>query len=211
MDYDQFIEDMLIKAEDAKLQGDFEKAVEILQKIIIDEPNCVEAYEEVGDCYLSLRKKDKAEKALKQAIKINPKSANAHYLLGFLMSVDQRWSASVKELALADELSPNHPEILRCLGWSVYNQNRKSQQGVALLERSKALSPEDPNVLCDLGVCYLNADQYRDAQELFAKVIKIAPNSEQAHECRNFLKIVQAKLLEGKKENISKKDEQKGK
>ena len=62
MDYDQFIEDMLIKAEELKLQGDFEKAVEILQKIIMDEPDCVEAYEEVGDCYLSLRKKDKAEK-----------------------------------------------------------------------------------------------------------------------------------------------------
>ncbi len=203
MDYDQFIEDMLVKAEEAKLQGDFEKAVDLLQKIIIDEPNCVEAYEEVGDCYLSMQKKDKAEKALKQAIKLNPKSANAHYLLGFLLSVDQRWTASVKELELADELSPNHPEILRCLGWSVYNQNRRSQQGVALLERSRALAPEDPNVLCDLGVCYLNADQYAKAQQLFQQVIKIAPNSEQAHECRNFMKIIEAKVKAEKKPSDS--------
>jgi Flp pilus assembly protein TadD len=81
---------------------------------------------------------------------------------------------------------------------------------VALLERSRALSPEDPNVLCDLGVCYLNSDEYKKAQQLFLQVIKIAPNSEQAHECQNFLKIVQAKMKEDKKKESSTKERGKG-
>lgn len=193
MNYDQFIIDMLAQAEDAKLAGEFERAIEILQKVIMHVPDCFEAFEELGDNYLSIKKFSEAEKALNEAIRISPKSANAHYLLGFMFSQQQKWMASVKALQEADLRSPNHPEILRCLGWSFHNQNRKSAQGVALLERSRNLAPEDPNVLCDLGVCYMNTAQDERAKEEFRKVLAIAPTSEQAKECKNFLKILENK------------------
>ncbi len=198
MEYDQFVIDLLAQSEDAKLSGDFQTAIKVLEKIIIHEPHCFEAFEELGDNFLSLKDFHKTEKALREAIRISPKSANAHYLLGFLFSQQQKWGASVKALQTADNQSPNHPEILRCLGWSYYNQNRKSAQGVALLERSKTLSPEDPNILCDLGVCYMNTHQHERAQQAFHKVIRIAPNSDQARECRNFLNILKHSNSSGK-------------
>ena len=192
MNYDEFIIDMLRQSEELKIQAKFEESIKILNKVITEVPECFEAYEELGDNYLSVRETAKAEKALKQAIKINPKSSNAHYLLGFLFSLDQNWDDSVKELATADELLPNHPEILRCLGWSCYNQNRKSQKGVAILERSRNLCPGDPNILCDLGVCYMNSENYQQAIPLFEEVLAVAPNSEQAKECSVFLKILKS-------------------
>lgn len=190
MKYDQFVLDLLQKAEELKIQGQNEDAIKIIEKIITEDPACFEAFEEIGDNYIALKKYNHARKALKQAIKINPKASNAHYLLGFLYSLEQQWDDSVAELAKADQLFPNHPEILRCLGWSHYNQNRQSQQGVALLERSKNLCPEDPNILCDLGVCYMNSQQFSKAIPLFEKVIALNPNSEQAAECKLFLKIL---------------------
>ncbi len=196
MKYDQFVIDMLAQSEDLKVVGDHEKSIEILNKIILHEPNCFEAFEEIGDNYISLRKLPKARKALQQAVKLNPKSANAHYLLGFLYSLEQKWEASVEELEKADELSPNHPEILRCLGWSFHNYNRRSQKGLAILERSNALAPNDPNILCDLGVCYMNMDNEKKAEEIFKKVLKINPNSNQAKECLSFLKLIQANKKE---------------
>ena len=191
MNYDQSTQELLITAENSKLQGRFEEAIITLQKIIVHEPRCSEAYEELGDNYLSLRKFKRAEKALLQSIKTNPRSANAHYLLGFLLSIEQRWTVSVEELKKADRLFPNHPEILRCLGWSFYNQNRQSARGIALLERSKSLNPKDPNILCDLGACYLNSSNFDKAEELFRQAIEINPHSEQANECRMFLKMIQ--------------------
>ncbi len=191
MKYDQFVIDMLAQSEDLKIAGEHEKSIEVLNKIVLHEPNCFEAYEEIGDNYISLRKLDKARKALKEALRLNPKSANAHYLLGFLFSLEQKWEASVEELEKADEITPNHPEILRCLGWSYHNYNRRSQQGLAILERSNNLSPNDPNILCDLGVCYMNSDNAKKAEEIFRKVLKINPNSAQAKECLAFLKIIQ--------------------
>ncbi len=196
MNYDQFVIDMLAQSEDLKIMGEHEKAVKLLNKLIVHEPNCFEAFEELGDNYISLRKLDKARKALQEAVRLSPKSANAHYLLGFLYSLEQKWEASVEELEKADQISPNHPEILRCLGWSYHNFNRRSQQGLAILERSNNLAPDDPNILCDLGVCYMNSDNAKKAEEAFRKVLKINPNSNQAKECLAFLNILKA----GKKE-----------
>ena len=190
MKYDQFVIDMLAQSEDLKIMGEHEKSVELLNKIILHEPNCFEAFEELGDNYISLRKINKARKALQEGIRVNPKSANGHYLLGFLYSLEQKWEASVEELEIADNLSPNHPEILRCLGWSYHNFNRRSQRGLAILERSNNLAPNDPNILCDLGVCHMNSNNAKKAEEIFEKVLKINPNSNQAKECLAFLKIL---------------------
>lgn len=190
MKYDDFILDLLEKAEEQKVSGDHETAIKTCQKIILEQSDCYEAFEELGDNYISLRQLSKAEKALKQSIKINPEASNAHYLLGFLFSLQEEWEKSVEQLQTADDLMPNHPEILRCMGWSYYNQNRQSQRGIAILERSKNLSPNDPNVLCDLGVCYMNSNQHLKAIPLFEQVIKLSPNSGLAEECRKFLQIL---------------------
>jgi tetratricopeptide (TPR) repeat protein len=190
MNYDESIIALLQKSEELKIQGQSDEAIKIINKIIVEEPGCFEAFEELGDNYLSIREVKKAEKALRQAINVNPKSSNAHYLLGFLYSLEQKWKESVNELSEADVIMPNHPEILRCLGWSYYNLNRRSQQGVAILERSKNLCPDDPNILCDLGVCYMNSEYFLKAIPLFKRVIELAPDSDQARECKLFLKIL---------------------
>ncbi|PID70795.1 hypothetical protein CSB37_00420 [bacterium DOLZORAL124_38_8] len=190
MKYEKFILELLETAEEQKLAGNHETAIKTCQQIVLQEPHCAEAFEEMGDNYISLRFLSKAEKALKQAIKINPQASNAHYLLGFLFSLQEEWGKSVEQLQTADELMPNHPEILRCMGWSCYNQNRQSQRGIAILERSKNLSPNDPNVLCDLGVCYMNSNQHLKAIPLFEQVIKLSPNTGLAEECQRFLNIL---------------------
>ncbi len=186
---DPFLQQTLEKAECLKLDGAFEEAIELLQQIILHDPLCVETYEELGDNYLSLRELAKSRKALEYAVKINPDSANAHYLLGFLHSLEHRWGKSVICLQRADELFPNNAEILRCLGWSLYNENRKGQ-GVSLLERSQMLKPTDPNILCDLGVCYMNNSDFMKAENAFQKVIQLHPDSDQARECSGFLKML---------------------
>ncbi len=193
MKYNTSLLSLLQKADRLKKGGDYEGAISVLQKVILEDAECIEAYEELGDNYLSLRKLDQAEKALQQALKFNDTSANAHYLLGFLYSLEQKWGLSTEELIIADEASPNNPEILRCLGWSIYNVNRATQ-GIALLERSQTLRPMDANILCDLGVCYLNNADFAKAEQIFKKVIRINPDSDQAKEAFRFLEILGRRL-----------------
>jgi Tfp pilus assembly protein PilF len=195
MDQELHISELLKQATELKQNGNSAKAINVLHSVLIDDHNCIQAYEELGDNYISLRQLEKAEKALDQAIKIDPKASNARYLRGFLYSLQEKWNRSVEELEQANDIAPNHPEILRCLGWSLYNENR-GQKGIAILERSETLRPSDPNILCDLGVCYMNNKDFTRARESFQKVIDMNPHSNQARECLNFLNMLEEKQVQ---------------
>jgi tetratricopeptide (TPR) repeat protein len=121
-------------------------------------------------------------KALNRAINLDPSSPNGHYLLGFTHSALSNWHISVDHLETADYLQPNHPEILRCLGWSVFHAgNRK--KGLILLERALTLSPDDSLVLCDLAICYLNDKDFERSIQLLREALTIDSNSEKIKEC----------------------------
>lgn len=178
---------LIEEADKKKNEGKHLEAISLCEKILASDLDCTEAYEEIGDNYLSMRMYDKAEKALKQAIKLDRKSANANYLLGFVHSCTGKWKDSVDLLEKADELYPNHPEILRCLGWSMYH-NGQRKRGVILLERSLFLAPNDPLILNDLGVCYLNEKNFDRSGQLFKKTLQIEPSNQKAKECLNAVK-----------------------
>ncbi|MFH1218761.1 MAG: tetratricopeptide repeat protein [Candidatus Peregrinibacteria bacterium] len=181
---------LIEEADKKKNEGKHLEAIRICEKILADDLGCVEAFEEIGDNYLSLRKYDNAAKALKQAIKLNKKSANANYLLGFVHSCTGAWEESVVLLETADSLYPNHPEILRCLGWSMYHYGQR-KRGVILLERSLFLAPNDPLILNDLGVCYLNEKDFQKSAGLFKKTLQVEPDNQKAKECLNAVRFFQ--------------------
>ncbi|PIR55002.1 hypothetical protein COU74_04680 [Candidatus Peregrinibacteria bacterium CG10_big_fil_rev_8_21_14_0_10_36_19] len=188
--YNSTVHPLIEEADKKKNEGKHLEAIRICEQILTSDLKCVEAYEEIGDNYLSLRQYDKAEKALEHALKVNKKSANANYLLGFVHSCTGKWNESVALLEQADHLYPNHPEILRCLGWSMYHQGQK-HRGIIILERSLFLAPNDTLILNDLGVCYLNEKNFEKAAQLFKKTLQMEPDNQKAKECLNAVRFFQ--------------------
>ncbi|PIZ75292.1 hypothetical protein COY05_04110 [Candidatus Peregrinibacteria bacterium CG_4_10_14_0_2_um_filter_38_24] len=193
---------LIEEADKMKGEGKHVEAIRICERILLDDLSCVEAYEEIGDNYLSLRKYENAEKALSHAIKVNAESANANYLLGFVYSCTGKWKESVELLEKADGLYPNHPEILRCMGWSMYHFGQ-SQRGIVLLERALFLAPNDPLILNDIGVLYLNEKNFDKAALLFKKTLQIDPENQKAKECLNAVRFFQREYDKLKKERDS--------
>lgn len=191
---------LIEEADKKKNEGKHMEAIKLCERVLTSDLKCVEAYEEIGDNYLSVRKYDKAEKALRQALKINKNSANANYLLGFVHSCTGNWKESVALLEKADEVYPNHPEILRCLGWSMYHLGQR-KRGVVLLERSLFLAPNDPLILNDLGVCHLNDKNFDRAASLFKKTLQVEPDNQKAKECLNAVRFFQREFDKLKKKN----------
>lgn len=178
---------LLVTAEELKMQNKHREAIEICQQILVLDLTVVEAFEELGDNYISLKAFTKAKKALEQALAIDKRSANANYLYGFVWSALHEWENAVKYLELANEYQPNHPEVLRCLGWAYFCSGLR-KKGLAILERALALAPQDSYVLCDLGICHLNDRSFERAMELFSKTLEVDPENIKAREC---LKIAQ--------------------
>lgn len=186
----QNIQLLIEEADKKKMQGQHLDAIKICEKVLSGDLDCVEAYEEIGDNYLSLRQYEKAKKALVRAITLEPRSANANYLLGFVHSALAVWKRSIEFLERADEIQPNHPEILRCLGWSIFHDGQR-KRGIIVLERALNLGKDDPLILSDLGICHLNDKNFERSAYLFKKLLEIEPNNEKAKECLNAVRFFQ--------------------
>lgn len=187
---DDFTETLISEADQLKVDGRHQDAIKVCEKILMNNLDCVEAYEEIGDNFLSLKEYAKAEKALLRAIALDSSSANANYLLGFTYSSMGEWDRSIEYLESADCTQSNHPEILRCLGWSYFHYGQK-KKGVIVLERALNLAWDDCLILCDLGVCYLNEKNFERAIALFQKVLQLEPQNEKAKECLKACKFFQ--------------------
>ncbi|MDZ4216959.1 MAG: hypothetical protein U1C97_01405, partial [Candidatus Gracilibacteria bacterium] len=74
---------LLVQAEELKMLNKHREAIEVCQSILLQDLNVLEAYEEIGDNYISLKAYTKAQKALEKALKVDRRSANANYLYGF--------------------------------------------------------------------------------------------------------------------------------
>ena len=172
----------LEKIESLKLNGEHEKSIKEAQKLLCDDPNCIAALEEIADNYVSLDQFDRAEKAANHALKLDKDSYTGYYILGFLTSHQQEWPRAIKNLTKANELHPNNPEILRCLGWATFNVNKRSQ-GIVILERALNLDSESSLTLCDLGICYLQTKSFDKAVELLKKASDIDPDNKRIQEC----------------------------
>lgn len=178
----EFTETLIAEADRLKLEGRHEDAIRLCEKMLLSDLECVEAYEEIGDNYLSLKEYERAERALKRAVSLDQQSANANYLLGFTYSALGDWQRSVEFLETADKVQSNHPEILRCLGWSLFHYGQK-KKGIIVLERALTLAWDDCLILCDLGVCYLNDKNFDRSIDLFQRVLGLEPQNEKAREC----------------------------
>ncbi len=172
----------LVRAEELKMRSQHREAIELCHQILLMDLSVVEAYEEIGDNYISLRAYSKAKKALEKALEINRRSANANYLYGFVFSALHDWEQAIKYLELANDYQANHPEVLRCLGWAFFCSGLR-KKGLAILERALVLAPQDSYVLCDLGICHLNDRSFGRAMDLFGRTLQVDPENVKAKEC----------------------------
>lgn len=172
----------LEKAEQLKLVGKHEEAIAILEQLVLEDPSNVSALEEIADNELSLERYDRAETAALQSIALDPSSYTGHYILGFLRSHESKWDEAYLSLKEANKLKANNPEILRCLGWVLFQLGQKPQ-GIVTLERALNLDSDNTLTLCDLGVAYLELQNFSKARALFLRALDLDPGSPRAREC----------------------------
>lgn len=138
--------------------------------------------EEVADNELSLGRHERALRAAKEVLALDPQSCNAHYIIGFIASHQERWLDSITSLSSANHIEPNEPEILRCLGWSLFSSG-DMVEGLVTLERALNLESDNPLTLCDLGVVHLRLKNYPKALALLERAQELDPENERVIEC----------------------------
>lgn len=172
----------LEEAEQLKLMGRHHEALAILEQLLIEDPENISALEEIADNELSLEHYDRAQTAAERAITLDKESYTGQYIIGFLHSIAQEWDEGIMHLKKANIIRPNNAEILRCLGWGLFNSGQRAQ-GIVTLERALNLDDENPLTLCDLGVCYLQTRNIIKAKSLFDRALELDPDCPKTIEC----------------------------
>lgn len=173
-------------AEQCKMDGQYAQALPILETLLADDPDDVVVLEEIADNELSLEHFERSERAAQRAVAIDASSYTGHYILGFIASHRAQWKASIDELKIANTLKPNNPEILRCLGWSLFSGG-EHVPGMVTLERALNLDSGNTLTLCDLGITYVQMQNFSKARALFERALQIDPGNERTLECLQML------------------------
>jgi TolB-like protein/predicted Zn-dependent protease len=82
-----------------------------------------------------------SERALREAIRLNPNNATAHQWLGRVLLTQGRMEEALASLATAARLDPLAPRILDNRAWALVLAGRLSEAG-ALLDRALTLQPD---------------------------------------------------------------------
>lgn len=83
--------------------------------------------------------------------------------------------AEIAKLREILDLDPDNGEALKRMG-HLYHDARMWPQAVEFYEKAVALTPNDPNLLTDLGTCYGGLGRNDEAVAMFSKANGIDPN-----------------------------------
>jgi serine/threonine-protein kinase len=123
---------------------------------------------------------ERAEAACRNALSMDPRSAEVHVTLGTAQRVSGRLSDSVRSFHRALRLRPDHPEALTGLARSLEGRNKLVEAEQVYL-RALALRPNFWEPYHLLGGFYFNQGRYQQSATLWERVVELTPDNARAH------------------------------
>lgn len=85
------------------------------------------------------------------------------------------WDKAEADFRKALELSPDQPDVLNYLGYSLIVRNEKLDEALKMVKRAVALSPQNGEIVDSLGWAYFKLGRYDDAVITLEQAIKLKP------------------------------------
>ena len=190
------------KAYDSYLQGRYlywnkrteenlNKAIELFQNAIKEDPNYAPAYVGLADCYNGLsvvqisalppvEGRRRGEEAASKALELDSSLADAYTALGWINHYNWNWTAAEQRFKRALELNPNYANAHNF--YASYLMSRGRVDGsIAASNRARELDPFSLAISVQRGFLLENARRYGEAIEQLRAVIAMDPNHYQAY------------------------------
>ena len=177
--------------------GQFEKARDLLENHLQQNPEDINLLYNLGMCYTELNQPTKAIELLNKCIQLAPNYSNAHVALGFAyLKLDDLQKA--KEYFLkAIEIDPVNSYALKNLGglWGKLGNNFKA---LFYLKRSFEANPNDPHTAYGLGITYLELGDLENADKYLKRTLEMKPSSQIESLVKDELRGIAVKKLKSK-------------
>jgi tetratricopeptide (TPR) repeat protein len=160
--------------------GGEDKAV--AQAAEIKKRDALDGHRAYARVYSHQKKNDLARKEYVDAVRENPKSARAHYMLaGFLINNDKNWTGALPELDMALKLDPSFmPAYLRLGAYAALSQSNYAR-GEEALRKYLTHKPGDNEPPLSAAWYWLGRLQEvqgkkNEARQSYRNALKLAPN-----------------------------------
>lgn len=162
------------------LGGDPEKAM--AQAAEIKKRNNVEGHRAYARVYTRQKKADLARKELVDAVRENPNSARAHYLLAGVLMNEKNWTAATQELDTALRLDPKYMPTQYRVGATAAMSGQNFARGEESLRKYLTYkpAPNEPshaNTWYFLGMIQEKQGRKSEAKASYTNAKKLAPQS----------------------------------
>lgn len=170
MDQNQFM-----LAQNYEQQGDFNKAVEIIETLNRKDPANIQYFNKLNSLYLQLKKYDESAAIINSRIISNPQDVSLFGLLGSTYYTAGDRTKAYQVWDDATEKFRTNPMTFRIIA-NFAIERRDFEKAIELLNQGKKLSKDAFLYSYDLGELYNITMRYRESAEEYSDLIKANPS-----------------------------------
>jgi tetratricopeptide (TPR) repeat protein len=154
----------------------------LLRRAIETDPQCAEAYVQLGVALFNEGRMDEAEEAARLAVKLKTDYEGGYFLLGVVLFLKQKYAEAEKSLLTAQRLEPTNAQIRERLG-ELYDLQGLPSKASQSYELAAQLDPFSPSVHAHLGYRYVSEARLAEGLQELKEAERLGsasePNSEQ--------------------------------
>ncbi|HEY9405380.1 MAG TPA: tetratricopeptide repeat protein [Pyrinomonadaceae bacterium] len=155
-------------------------AVSMISNRRAEAAKAAEQQYKVGTNFLNDQKYAEAEAALREAIRLNPNYAYAHFNLGNALDKQQKYAEAEVEFREAIQLNPNDAYAYSNLGETL-NDQQKHAEAEAEIRKAIKLKPNMADFRYNLGLTLHAQEKYGEAEAEFIEAIRLEPSYFEAY------------------------------
>lgn len=161
--------------------GETDAAIDVLENMIKQHPERLEAYVTLGDVLRHHKRFDRAAQVYGTAIEligddVQPHHWNLFYARAIALERLNRWEEAEPLFLKALELEPNQPYVMNYLGYSWVEIGRNLEQAQKLIEDAVAQRPRDGFIVDSLGWVLYRFGEYEQAVPHLERAVELQPS-----------------------------------
>ncbi len=161
--------------------GQYEKAIEEFNKIVLIDSNHVQAHFNLGLAYSQVNHIDSAIQNFQKTISLDSTFYFAHTNLGFLYFIQKQYDKAIEILEQAIKINPRYDRVHYNLG-NVYRELEMTDQAIREYQKAIDINPNYLDALNNLADLYFQKSQFEYAIMCWERILEMEPDQTNALE-----------------------------
>lgn len=167
------------RAEALRRAGKPDAAIEALEQLARAHPDLAMVQSSLGDLLRQQEDYAAAAAAYDKALELTDPASGARWFLLYARGISHErlkdWPKAEADFRAALEISPDQPQVLNYLGYSLVEKRTKLDEALAMIERAVEAKPSSGYIVDSLGWVLFRLGKYDDAVGHMERAVELMP------------------------------------